>query len=292
MKNRYSLKHANLFSGFTLVELMISISIGLVVSLGVVQVMVSNRVTNEFNQTIADVQESGRFAVTRLKNELLETGLYDSVYTSIVEDVGVDMTAEQAFVRNHPVILANHLAANLTLTSSNGGSGSSDQLVISLQSETDCTGARYRGNAGEEQHIINRYFVSGDELQCQGYDGRVARGVLSPSISDSNGPVTIMDEVKSFQVQYGISSSLDTSDSRAVRYVTADQLAAAEDAGQMVVSVRIGVLIQSKSELSEAPEKEYTLLDEAGLSVDSGHYGQVFSHTVALRNMKNFVRSI
>lgn len=276
--------------GFTLVELMISIALGLVVSLGLIQVMVSNRVTNEFNQTLAEVQESGRFVLSRVRNELLETGLYDSVYTDIV--AGVDITAEEAFVRNHPIILQNHLAANASLGSINGSSSGSDELVISLQAEEDCNGSSWGALAGTEQHIINRYYVVGDELRCDGYNGRILRGVSPAASTAPSGTVVLMDGVQSFQVQYGISSTNPADKDRAVQYVTADQLAAAEANSQLVVAVRIGVLIQSNSRVSSLPVNTYSILDVTNQTVDTDHYGQVFSHTVALRNVKNFVRSL
>lgn len=277
-------------SGFSLVELMISVALGLVVSLGVIQVMVSNRVTNEVNQTLAEVQESGRFVLTRIRNELLETGLYDSVYTNIA--AGADVTREEAFVRNHPIILAGHLSARASLGATNGVGSANDQLVISVQGEQDCNGSSWGIAEGEEQHIVNHYYVVGDELRCDGYSGRILRGVLPSASTSPSGTVTLMDGVQSFQVQYGISSVNPRDKDRAVQYVTADQLPAAEDLNQLVVAVRIAVLIQSRSRVSSAPDKTYTVLDVSGIRVDSDHYGQVFSHTIALRNVKNYVRSL
>jgi type IV pilus assembly protein PilW len=274
--------------GFSLVELMVSLAIGTVMSIAVIQVMISNRVTSEFNRTVAEVQESGRFILTRLKNELLEAGLYDSLYTPIA--MGVDEAAEEAFVRNHPVIIGNDLPAQPTLTSANGADSGSDTLIISQQSAFDCAGSNYGAAVGEEIHIVNAYFVDGLELKCTGYNGRVLRGVTGGDAS--SGTVVLMDDVKSFQVQYGISGEASTGSGNAVQYVTADQLAAMQTANRMVVSIRIGVLLQSASSLSSLEDKTHTVLDVTNRSVDTKHYGQVFSHTVALRNMKNFVRSI
>jgi type IV pilus assembly protein PilW len=276
--------------GFSLVELMISVALGLVVSLGVIQVMVSNRVTNEVNQTLAEVQESGRFVLTRIRNELLETGLYDSVYTDIA--AGADITQEEAFVRNHPIILPGHLLARAGLGSTNGEGTANDQLVVSLQGENDCNGSSWGAIDGEEQHVVNHYYVVGNELRCDGYSGRILRGVVPSASTSSSGTVVLMDGVQSFQVQYGISSVNPRDKDRAVQYITADQLPAAEALNQLVVSVRIAVLIQSNSRVSSAPDKTFTVLDVSEQTVDNDHYGQVFSHTVALRNVKNYVRSL
>ncbi|MEC7452439.1 MAG: prepilin-type N-terminal cleavage/methylation domain-containing protein, partial [Pseudomonadota bacterium] len=46
--------------GFSLVELMITLTLGLVISGAIIQVLVSSSVTNKLNQAVAQVQESGR----------------------------------------------------------------------------------------------------------------------------------------------------------------------------------------------------------------------------------------
>ena len=53
--------------GFSLVELMISLALGLVITGAVIQIMVSNQVTNSFNTAVAQVQDSGRFIMLRLQ---------------------------------------------------------------------------------------------------------------------------------------------------------------------------------------------------------------------------------
>ncbi|MFC3094727.1 prepilin-type N-terminal cleavage/methylation domain-containing protein [Alteromonas sediminis] len=274
-------------NGFTLVELMISLALGLVLSLAVIQVMVSNRVTNEFNQTVAEVQESGRFILNRLRNEFLEAGHYDVLAGNI--DTSVDLVTEAAFVQNHPVTLLNQFVAVPGLTTTDGAAGASDSIVVNLLAEQDCTGSNYGVAAGRSFHVVNRYFVSGDELKCQGYNGRVLRGVANGTAS--SGAVTLMDGVVSFQMQYGVTTQRSLSDGSAVQYITADQLAAATDNDQHVVSLRIAVLVQSSRSLSTLEDKTHTVLDEQDVETDEKHYGQVFVQTITLRNVKNFVRS-
>ena len=62
-------------SGFSLVELMITLVLGLVISGAVIQVLVSSNITNTLNQAVSQVQESGRFITHRLTQELLERKL-------------------------------------------------------------------------------------------------------------------------------------------------------------------------------------------------------------------------
>jgi len=58
--------------GFTLVELMISLSIGLVLLAGVVAVFVGMRTTTAQTSTYGELQENGRFAISLLTDDLLK----------------------------------------------------------------------------------------------------------------------------------------------------------------------------------------------------------------------------
>ena len=90
-------------SGFSLVELMISMLLGLMLTVGVIQVLVSTRATNTLNQAIAEVQESGRYISMRLQEELMEAGRYDTTVSSV--DNSVDLLLEASFVQSQPIAL-------------------------------------------------------------------------------------------------------------------------------------------------------------------------------------------
>lgn len=274
--------------GFSLVELMISLALGLVITAAVIQVMVSSRVTNNLNQAVAQVQESGRFIMTRLTRELLPVGRYDLV-SARVED-SVDTTMEAAFVQNRPVALAGDFAAMTTLGSVQAANGANDTLVVNLLAAADCSGARHGYTDNREFHVVNVYRVSAGKLTCTGYDGRLLTGQKAGAISSS--AITLVDNVHSFQLMYGISEPAATSKGLPVQYVTANELGAARAQGQQVVTLRLGVLLKSDArETSQMPVNQIAVLNESPISTDSNHYFQVFSQTLALRNMKNFVRS-
>lgn len=272
--------------GFSLVELMISLVLGLVITAGVIQVMVSSRVTNSLNQAISQVQESGRFIMTRLTRELHETGRYDQIGARI--DTSVDTLVESAFIQNRPIGLPGDFSAKPALGSLQ--STDNDKLVVNLLADADCTGASHNHPAGEEFHVVNVYEVVGSQLICTGYDGRVLRGVDAGSVNDTQQ--VLMDNVQSFQVQYGITNQRDISQGQVVRYVTADELALARANTQQVVALRIGVLLRGDKGLTGGiPSTDIAVLNEAKQKTDANYYYQVFSQTLTLRNMKNFVRS-
>ena len=60
--------------GFSLIELMVAITLGLLLTAGLVQLFSSTKVTFNTNDALARVQENGRFALELLKRELREAG--------------------------------------------------------------------------------------------------------------------------------------------------------------------------------------------------------------------------
>ncbi|MGO4891595.1 PilW family protein [Flavobacterium sp. W21_SRS_FM6] len=277
--------------GFSLVELMISLTIGLMISGALIQVMLGNNVTERLNQAVSSVQESGRFIITRLRNDLLMTGRYDNLSPDLNRDV--DVAVEAAIVQNNPVPLPGDFVNDATVGSLEGASGASDTLVVSAQASTDCRGYKLGYAANEEFYVVNQYFVTGTTLQCRGFDGRVLRGQKVAVGNDSDKAYTLLDDVYSFQVQYGVSNTLSVGDnsSRPVRFVTADALAALRTAGAQVVAIRIAVLLKADSDVLIDPVPSFKLLDEAVYQPTDKRLFKQFETTVTLRNVKNFIRS-
>lgn len=274
-------------SGFSLVELMISLTLGLVISGAIIQVLVSSSVTNKFNQAVSQVQESGRFITSRLTSELIEVGRYDLIAAAI--DTSVDIVSESAFVQNNPIVIPGDFIANTNLGSTQDDNGGNDKLVVSLLATQDCTGNTHGYAAGAEFHVVNHYFVSGTEFTCTGYDGRVLRGLKNQVVTPIS--VILLDNVSSFQLQYGVSDGADTSQGQAVTYVTADQLDAL-DQNQQVVALRWALLLKSyQNQVQQTNAPVFALLNESAVTLDKANYYQVYTKTLALRNMKNFVRS-
>lgn len=60
--------------GFSLIELMISIAIGLMIIAGLVGVVTSNTRNSQTNDKTAELQESGRYAMTHLQTQLRHAG--------------------------------------------------------------------------------------------------------------------------------------------------------------------------------------------------------------------------
>jgi type IV pilus assembly protein PilW len=61
-------------SGFTLVELMVAIALGILLSVGLVTLFGATSKTNRVQDAMAQLQENGRYAMTRLNNDLRLVG--------------------------------------------------------------------------------------------------------------------------------------------------------------------------------------------------------------------------
>lgn len=276
--------------GFTLIEIMISMAMGLVIAGAVIQIMVSNSVTEKLNRAMASTQESGRFIINRLRSEMLMVGLYDQMNPNL--NLDVDTVDENNFVRNHPIILPNEFAARTALGSMQGSSGGNDTLVISLQNKMDCRGYALGYENDDEFYVVNEYFVSDNKLKCRGFDGRFLRGQKAAEGHNSHKSITILDDVVNFQVTYGVTDLASTQGSAIpTRFVDADGIQNALDNGKTIVALRIALIVKADSDITVDKKPFFRLLNEDVYTPDDNGLYKSFETTITLRNMKNFVRS-
>lgn len=278
--------------GFSLIELMISLALGLVISAAVVQVMISNNSTEQLNRAIASAQENGRFIIARLRNDLIMTGRYDMLRPEL--NTSVDTVVEAAFLQNNPIPLAGDFSNALTKGAIEGVGTNSDTLMVALQTSQDCSGDTHGYGVAipnEEFVVVNEYFLEGTSLKCRGFDGRILRGAKIGSISDT--AYTLLDDVINFQVQYGITDSIAAKDNtaRPVKFIDADTLGAERNAGSIVVAIRIALLIKADSDVSISPVPKFKLLNEEFIQPSEERLYKQFETTITLRNSKNFARS-
>ena len=277
--------------GFSLIELMITLALGLVISGALIQIMLGNNITERLNQAVASVQESGRFIVSRLRNDLLMTGRYDMLAPELNRNT--DVVVEAAVVQNNPIPLPGDFVSDASIGALEGAGGANDTLVVSFQGASDCRGYKLGYAANEEFFVVNQYFVSGTSLQCRGFDGRVLRGQQNAVGNDSNNAYTLVDDVHSFQVQYGVTNTLAAQDNSSVpvRFVSADSLPGLRAAGAQVVAIRIALLLRADSDVNIDPVPSFKLLDEAPIQPNQPRLFKQFETTITLRNVKNFIRS-
>ncbi len=285
----YSRKRKAIQKGFTLVEIMIALTLGIIISASIIQVFVSNSMTDRLNRAVASTQESGRYIISRMRNELLMVGLYDPLNPNL-SDI-VDTAEEQSFLRNHPVPLPGDFVNRVKLGAIDGADGADDTLVVSLQGLRDCRGYKLGYADDEEFYVVNEYFVSGNKLKCRGFDGRYLRGQKAAVGHNSHSAFTILDDVYSFQVTYGVADPEGNSgQTTPVKYIDASALAAALNANQHIVSIRMAMVVKGEGGVKLDKKSTFKLLNENGFTApDNGLY-KAFETTVTLRNMRNFAK--
>jgi type IV pilus assembly protein PilW len=268
---------------------MISLALGLIISAAIIQIMVSNSLTQQLNRAVASTQESGRYIITRMRNELLMIGLYDQLNPNLSRLV--DIAEEESFVRNHPIPLPGDFVNRAGLGAIQGIDGANDTLVISLQSERDCRGYKLGYADDEEFYVVNQYYVDGTTLKCRGFDGRYLRGQKIAVGHNSHAAFTLLDDVLSFQVNYGLANPAgNNGQTLPTQYVDASQLADAFNAGMHVVSLRLAFVIKGEGDIRLDQASTFKLLNEVTITApDYGMY-KSFETTITLRNMKNFAR--
>ncbi|GAB3034394.1 PilW family protein [Bowmanella dokdonensis] len=276
--------------GFSLVELMISLTLGLLISGAIVQVMVSNQVTERLNRAVASVQENGRYFITRIRGDLMMTGFYDTLSPDL--DRSVDIIDEESFLQHRAVVLPGDFVNAPGLGAQQGANGANDRLVVAFQASEDCRGAEF-GYGGDEFFVVNEYYIDDEQLKCRGYDGRVLRGLRSAPVGSDSDPVVLLDQIASFQLLYGIANNQDAGDfsARPIRYVAADQLAAERLADSAVVTIRIAVLLKGDGKIALNNEPDFRLLTEEQQTPPGQHLFKQFETTISLRNLKNQLRS-
>lgn len=85
-------------SGFSLIELMVALALGLIVVAAMIQLFTGNRATYSANEALARVQENGRFAMELLKRETRAVNFYGTCAAQIpirnhLNDCGTGLSA-------------------------------------------------------------------------------------------------------------------------------------------------------------------------------------------------------
>ena len=145
-------------SGMTLIEIMIAMTLGLVLMGGVIQLFLTSKQTYRMNEAMANVQESGRFALDAISRDLRMAGFQGC--------------ADPGAVPSESVVKNNSPTANLLQSAVTGNEGSavSDSLTVQfasgdaarLVSNTDPVNATIIAQANPDNIAANEVVVMAD----------------------------------------------------------------------------------------------------------------------------------
>ena len=191
--------------GFTLVELMITVAIALFLLGGLVTILQNVRSAYNNQQSLAQLQDQQRFAMTVLTDVIQAGGYFP------------DATVWQPLTS---LPLAGPYAAGQAFTGTHAG-GVPDSIGVRYRTAINdgvivCTGAT--NTAQGPTHLYTNQFTvvppAGNvpgQLLCQ---------------LDGNAPLAIVNGVQALLVYYGVKRDFTTNDYNVDTYVTADQMSA------------------------------------------------------------------
>lgn len=241
--------------GFTLVEIMVAVTIGLLMMAGILQITLANKESSRLQRNMGFVQENVRSAMEFIARDVRLAGHY-------IDNNPSDriLTAPAPFI-NESASTTTDTTAKIT---ADGGTNNNDQITLTYESNTDCLGANVPpAFTGGNSFAVNHYYISSQRLMCRGV------GVAQP----------LVDGVESLQILYG--ENTDGDPRSANRYVRADQV------GNMrnVVSVRIAMRFISREAVRQtATTTQYALLDAAAFNPGDRLLRREMTTTISLRN--------
>lgn len=261
--------------GFNLVELMVALAIGAILTLGIIRIVVNNEQVMALNNAMATVTENSRVAGIRLPLLLRMAGRSDLINSNL--DTSVDVSEESIFIKMRTILVPGDVA-QAGIGSIDGGGNASDTVAFALQHNQDCSGNQH-GFGGRDFLVLNQIYVnSNNQLVCSGYNGRASR----TAAGSASNTIVLVDNVENFQVHYLL---LDQSTAvPSSQYINADQLAANRGPEQKIIGVRIGLLMNNGKYFGMSEEKSFTLTNGSTVTTDKTRFRDYLTLDIGLRN--------
>lgn len=188
--------------GFSLVELLLALALGLVLVLGASQVAISSRATQASQQAAMLLQDDARFVLGKMVQDIRQAGMFGCLSTTFIDD------APLAFDRPVSWIAGNNSAALTLVTADAGDVGKPDWTVLS-----DCVGTAqaYAGNSpvptpGQIRFAIRQLTYTFES------------GQLKLSTPATPAKAVLVDNVQAFELSFGMAAKQQSA--AVVRYDT------------------------------------------------------------------------
>jgi len=233
--------------GYSLIELMIAITISLILMAGVGQIFLSTKTSYNLQNGLGRLQENARFAL-----EILSQNIGQAGFTTNLD--GID-NFDNANIKENET-------ANATLGFTTASNTASDVIAINYTSATDCLG-NATGGGGV---ATDRYYLNGSTLMCLG--------------NGSGTPGALADGIDNMQILYGE----DTDNDDVVNiFVNADNVTSWPN----IKNVRIALLASTVDQMGTANQDTNThvLLNTPVIGpLNDNMLRRVFSTTITIRN--------
>ena len=190
--------------GFSLVELMIALLLGLILIMGVMQIFLASKQTYSVQQSVATMQEDARFVLSRISSELRQVGMFgcldiDRLPLSIRNQIPPAFANPVSFQNGVLTIITADIAvgnvtAGTSLTAAGLGAG---WLLVS-----DCI-ADLRIDAGDGVTVSAGDLI----IPVRQLEYRLADHALRTRVNGVGNFETLIEGVSGFDVQFGLAAT-------------------------------------------------------------------------------------
>lgn len=285
-------------AGFTLIELMISLTLGLLVTAAATQLLFTGVATSRLQQAGSDLQDNGLFGLEYMAKDIRLANFGNSLNRLLTDQTafgGIVLTADTcplvpSNLTNLPLVRKSNVATtclttadktNLTLsnvgptniTAATGTSGS-DQLTIQFQAPgpmSDCEGA----GVLEGERVVQRYFVR-EEAPVGQSPKNLVLACDAARITPPAAPVVtglqvitglggtgqiIMNRVDYLKFKFGV----QTATGRMAYYSIPQYMALAAIPKPRILSVQVAALVRSTENTANTavnPSSAYEILGQ------------------------------
>ena len=265
-------------SGLSLIELLVTMIIGLFITVGISSVYVGNKRSNMTSSELSQLQDNGR-AVLQLLSDVIQHTAYTSTSAAPVNDMFIRGTVPTSMCSDGSDSVVN--SSLFSPLENNTGYGNSDTIGVMYMGDDklnlDCASGelpvtcRYGGTAATAASRIYNYFSVQENADNT--------PVLMCAGSRTNEAQEIAEGVESIQFTYG--EDVDN-DGIADRYVNSTGVSN----WNSVVSVNIAVLVRSLAPVAVASSsRSYQLSEDTIVTTNDKYLRAVFTSTVRLRNV-------
>lgn len=279
--------------GLTLVELMVSMVIGLAVIGAGMAMYTTSGFAGKGSSALSQMGEDATLALSLMRNHIAMAG-YSRMVSDPTSNTMVKLyTGRPVFGCRFGVnsatndnFLSSTDPATAQVTCDNGLAAGNDTLIVlyeadqdntvatSTSAPTDCLGSGVpsvtSNPLGNYNIAENRFFINANNaLSCRGNGG-------AP-------PQPLVDNVTQMQIWYGVSGTVPRG-TVATRYLRANQIGDMNNANwDQVVSVRLCLVIQSREPILDVPAPFFDCNGVSTPTTDRRLY-RAFSTTVVLNN--------
>ncbi len=248
--------------GFTLIELIISMALGLLISMMVMQLLVSSNRTAALNDGILQAQETGRFAVSYLSSAIQKAGF------------SKNGNAPRAFMAGGD---CNTPLPAYCIQNETGGDGDRIAIIRTSTAEDNQTCNGTALGVANGTPVIDVFYVESNELKCAtyNYNTKIRIGTIQ----------SIINNVQALQILYGVEdTSLSSDKSNVTRYLNASDLTSDTDWIKVKI-VKFSLLTRGNEDNTvDRKNRRYILLDANPYDYDDQVARQIFTTSTMRMN--------